>query len=124
MPTCPCSSADYDRCCGRFHRGEIPDNAELLMRSRYSAYVLGLAAYLEATWHPDTRPAAINADNGAMTWLGLDVKRHAQEGDRAIVEFVARCRVGGASVRRLHEISRFERVGGRWCYRDGTFPRH
>ena len=95
------------------------------MRSRYSAYVLGLGDYLRATWHPDTRPDTIDvgsAEAKATRWLGLDVKRHVPEGDRAVVEFVARYRIGGASAQRLHEISRFERIDGRWYYRDGEFP--
>jgi len=50
------------------------------------------------------------------------VKRHVPDGDRALVEFVARYRVGGASARRLHEVSRFERIDGRWYYIDGQFP--
>lgn len=125
MPNCPCGAADYDRCCGRFHRGAIPEAAEQLMRSRYSAYVLGLGDYLRATWHPDTRPDTIDvgsAEAKATRWLGLDVKRHVPDGDRAMVEFVARYRIGGASAQRLHEISRFERIDGRWYYRDGEFP--
>ncbi len=125
MPNCPCGAADYDRCCGRFHRGAIPGTAEQLMRSRYSAYVLGLGDYLRATWHPDTRPDTIDvgsAEAKATRWLGLDVKRHVPDGDRAVVEFVARYRIGGGSAQRLHEISRFERIDGRWYYRDGQFP--
>lgn len=125
MSACPCGSPDYEGCCGRFHRGEAPDDAEQLMRSRYSAYVLGLGDYLRSTWHPETRPAAIDVDSAdakATKWLGLDVKRHQPDGDRARVEFVARYRVGGASAQRLHEISRFERIDGRWHYCDGTFP--
>lgn len=125
MTTCPCGRADYDRCCGRFHDGAIPETAEQLMRSRYSAYVLGLGDYLAATWHPDTRPSSIDvgsAEAKATRWLGLDVKRHSADGDRATVEFVARYRVGGGSAQRLHELSRFERIDGRWYYRDGEFP--
>ncbi|PSD27176.1 hypothetical protein C7E18_09980, partial [Stenotrophomonas maltophilia] len=53
---CPCGlPADYPVCCGRFHAGEAAPDAERLMRSRYSAYVRGLAGYLRHTWHPDTR---------------------------------------------------------------------
>ena len=50
------------------------------------------------------------------------MKRHVADGDRATVEFVARYRVGGGSAQRLHEISRFDRIDGRWYYRDGEFP--
>ncbi len=90
------------------------------MRSRYSAYVLGLADYLLATWHPSTRPAAIAPDPPGLRWLGLELRRHApQDADHATVEFVARSKLGGRA-HRLHETSRFVREGGRWFYLDGT----
>ena len=91
------------------------------MRSRYSAYVLGDADYLRASWHPGTCPAQLDFDP-AVRWLGLQVKRHRLEGDAAVVEFVARYRVGGGSAVRLHEVSRFAQVEGRWLYVDGEFP--
>ena len=95
------------------------------MRSRYSAFVREDADYLLATWHPDTRPATLDPDDTpGLRWLGLDVKRHADAGDgTAVVEFVARYKVGGAPAVRMHEVSRFKRVDGRWLYVDGVFPR-
>jgi SEC-C motif-containing protein len=107
-------------CCGRFMGvAETPAlDPESLMRSRYSAFVLERADYLLATWHPRTRPAQLEFEPGAR-WLGLAVKRHQSTGpDAAVVEFVARYRVGGKAVR-LHEVSRFEREAGRWWYLDG-----
>ena len=95
------------------------------MRSRYSAYALGLEPYLLATWHPSTRPAALDLAGGGagIKWLGLKVLRHeAQDVVHATVEFVARFRSGGGPATRLHEISRFIREGGRWYYLDGQFP--
>jgi SEC-C motif-containing protein len=94
------------------------------MRSRYSAYVLGLSDYLLATWHPGTRPSQLDfSDAGATRWLGLEVRQHRQsDDDHATVEFVARYRVGGGPAVRLHEISRFVRENGRWFYLDGAFP--
>lgn len=90
------------------------------MRSRYSAYALQLADYLLATWHSSTRPAALAFDEQPpLRWLGLDVKRHVADGDRAVVEFVARYRQGGGSAGRLRETSRFVREDGRWYYVDG-----
>ncbi len=119
---CPCGGTTYAACCGRFHAGPLhlqAPNAEALMRSRYSAYVLRLADYLLATWHETTRPAVIDADPPSLKWLGLDVKRHAaQDDDHAIVEFVARSKMGGRA-HRLHEVSRFKREGGQWFYIDG-----
>lgn len=124
---CPCGRGpDYARCCGALHAGAAAPDAEALMRARYSAYVLGDAGYLRASWHPDTCPAELALSDAAATrWLGLEVKRHAiDDADHATVEFVARYRVGGGSAVRLHERSRFVRVDGRWCYLDGEFPRH
>jgi SEC-C motif-containing protein len=97
---------------------QAPD-AEALMRSRYSAYALGLADYVRDTWHPRTRPTALEADPPGLRWLGLEVRRHAAQGeDRATVEFIARSKLGGRA-HRLHETSHFERVDGRWLYVDG-----
>jgi SEC-C motif domain protein len=118
-PPCPCGSGkDYAACCGLLHSGAPAADAEALMRSRYSAYALGLADYLRATWHPSTRPAELDLAGGPK-WLGLNVLRHEPAGDdRAIVEFVARYKVGGRAGR-LGEVSRFLREDGRWYYVDG-----
>lgn len=123
MSTCPCDPArPYAACCGPLHAGAPAADAQALMRSRYSAYVLGLSDYVLASWHPSTRPTELALDPAATRWLGLEVKRHRPDGDRATVEFVARYRVGGGSAVRLHEVSRFLREDGRWYYLDGEFP--
>ena len=123
---CPCNpAAEYAVCCQPLHEGRAPaPTAEALMRSRYSAYVLGLRDYLLASWHPDSRPVALDLDDTPGTrWLGLEVKRHVDAGDgTAVVEFVARYKVGGAPAVCMHEVSRFRRVDGRWLYLDGEFP--
>ena len=86
------------------------------MRSRYSAYVLQQSDYLQATWHVSTRPAEAVVFEPGLRWLGLDVRRHeVLADDRAVVEFVARSKLGGRA-HRLHETSRFVREGGRWYY--------
>jgi SEC-C motif-containing protein len=118
---CPCDSGQtYADCCGPWHKGfsqgVTAPTPEALMRSRYSAYVLGLIDYLLATWHPSTAPGDLELS--PLKWLGLEV-RHAQAtGDAGVVEFVARCRDNGRGVR-LHEISRFVREEGHWLYIDG-----
>jgi len=93
-------------------------DAEALMRSRYTAFVLGRADHLLATWHPSTRPAELTLEPG-VKWLGLEVRQHrVLGGDQAEVEFVARSRQGGRGLR-LHETSRFVRETGQWYYVDG-----
>jgi len=121
MSACPCGSSQaYPACCGRWHDGAAALTAEALMRSRYSAFVLGLEPYLLATWHASTRPAALNlAADGDTKWLGLEVRKACnQDDDHATVEFVARYRIAGRG-HRLHELSRFVREDGRWFYIDG-----
>jgi len=87
------------------------------MRSRYSAYVLRLPDYLLATWHPSSAPGDLQ-DMSPVTWLGLAVRHSQASAEAGVVEFVARYREQGRAVR-LHEISRFVRVDGRWLYLDG-----
>jgi len=117
---CPCDSGrPYAACCGPWHAGlNVGGHAptpEALMRSRYSAFVLGLVDYLLATWHPSTRPAELELS--PVKWLGLEVRRAAAEDDAGVVEFVARSRAGGRA-QRMHETSRFVRLNGRWYYLD------
>lgn len=88
------------------------------MRSRYSAFVLGLTDYLQATWHASRRPAELVLEPGTR-WLGLEVRAHGQtDATHGEVEFVARSRVAGKG-QRLHERSRFVREEGQWLYVDG-----
>ena len=86
------------------------------MRSRYSAYALGLINYLLATWHPSTAPGELELP--PVKWIDLEVRHTEASGEAGIVEFVARCRVNGRA-QRLHETSRFVRQEGRWFYIDG-----
>ncbi len=119
---CPCgSNKKYTGCCGRYlDGGEAAPDAESLMRSRYTAHTLGREDYLLATWHHSTRPASLELATGPRSkWLGLKVKRHEQpDPDHAMVEFVARHKVGGRA-HRLHEASRFVREAGQWFYVNG-----
>ena len=118
---CPCDSGlPYAACCGPWHdglaQGVHASQPETLMRSRYSAYVLGLIDYLLATWHPSTAPGELELS--PVKWLGLEVRHTQATADAGVVEFVARYREGGRA-QRLHETSRFVLQEGRWYYIDG-----
>lgn len=123
---CPCGHPRaYGDCCGRYHRAFaesgalMAPTAEALMRSRYSAFVADERPYLLATWHPRTRPEALEAPEAGLRWLGLEVHEHTPLDDtHATVRFVARSKLGGRA-HRLSETSRFERVNGQWLYVDG-----
>ena len=113
-PLCPCGSGlAYDGCCGPLHAGAPAPSAEALMRSRFSAYALGLDAYVSSSWHPSTRPAELDLDDD-VEWRRLQIVDTAP----GIVEFRASFRSpsGGGLV---HERSRFAHEGGHWLYVDG-----
>ncbi len=122
IPHCACNNnQSYINCCGRFlENSTLPDTAENLMRSRYTAYTRNREAYLLATWHHTTRPVSLEfAQQPSKDWLGLTIKSHMQSDiDHAMVEFIARYKINGRAYR-LHEISRFVREQGVWFYVDG-----
>ena len=119
---CPCGSGQtYGNCCGRFIEGRaVPQTAEQLMRSRYTAYTQGNADWLRETWHPATRRQDLGLEE-PVRWLGLQIlatDAGGPEDAHGTVEFVARYKIGGRA-RRLYERSRFRRRDGRWFYLDG-----
>ncbi|MDO9206325.1 YchJ family protein [Methylotenera sp.] len=121
---CRCESKKpYSACCEAYHHGLAAPTAEALMRSRYTAYVLGLENYLSKTWHPATRPASLNlTEDPTIKWLGLQIKYMEITGETtATVEFVARYKIAGKA-ERLHEISQFVCLEGCWYYLTGTYP--
>ncbi|HZB18662.1 MAG TPA: YchJ family protein [Blastococcus sp.] len=125
MPSrrCPCGSGlPYADCCGRLHDGTATAaTAEQLMRSRYSAFAVGDAAYLLATWHSTTRPGSLTLDDD-VRWTGLDVlgtTGGSPLGAEGTVEFRAHHVVAGRAGAQ-HENSRFVREGGQWRYLDGV----
>lgn len=53
MSNCPChSKKKYEDCCKPLHLGAPAADGLALMRSRFSAYSLGLPDYIIATTHP------------------------------------------------------------------------
>ncbi|WP_432837295.1 YchJ family protein [Dactylosporangium sp. CA-092794] len=120
MNNCPCGLGEpYDECCGRYHRGEEPPSAELLMRARYSAYVVGDRKFLLRTWHEKTRPRAFSLEE-EQNWLGLTILGREGGGlldSEGIVEFRARYVADGRRGA-MHDRSRFVKVGGAWRYLD------
>lgn len=123
---CPCDpNKSYSHCCEAFHQGDhYPHNQETLMRSRYSAYVLGLKDYLKLTWHSSTCPVTFD-DMDAVKWLGLkicDVTQDLEQKEH-FVEFIARYKDSrhNGQADKIHELSRFIEEYGRLVYIDGIF---
>jgi len=88
------------------------------MRARYSAFVAGEAAFLLATWAPETRPADL-ALAQQPRWHRLEVLAHSAQGDRGEVRFRATGQEQAGWVQ-LEECSAFERRNGHWLYVNGT----
>lgn len=121
---CPCGSGKgFDLCCEPYLAGKaLPETAEALMRSRYSAYVRQLIPYLKETLWPKYQPS-FDAQGTARWaaeshWTGLNVLATDKSGpaDRdGTVLFEAKYLSGG----KLHvhrELSRFRKKSGRWYY--------
>lgn len=87
------------------------------MRSRFSAFAVGNAGYLLATWHPSTRPDSLELDP-ELRWYRLDILDRTAGGPlatRGEVEFEAFWRSPDARGSQ-RERSVFAREGGRWYY--------
>ncbi|VAW73841.1 UPF0225 protein YchJ [hydrothermal vent metagenome] len=124
--SCPCGSAkEYASCCGHYIIDHVAaPTAELLMRSRYTAYYLANEEYLLDTWHPSTRPKSLNFNKGdaQAKWLKLtvnDIEKGTKNDSEGTVEFTARFKIKGKADQ-LHEISQFSKVGVSWYYVGGV----
>lgn len=98
------------------------------MRSRYSAYVLGLIDYLVDTTLPAQKSSldrqSINAWSAQSTWLGLDVENVEVLGgkpEHSFVTFVARWH-DGEGEHSHRERSAFVQNQGHWYFIDPTVP--
>ena len=123
---CPCGSGEAaNLCCQLLHAGEIAHTAQDLMRSRYSAYVKKNVKYLYDTTHKEKRSPSLLDDIQLWitqpNWLGLEIIKcsNGQSNDKVgKVEFIARYSLKGEE-KQIHELSRFKRYQGKWCYLDG-----
>jgi len=128
---CPCQSkTTYGHCCQPYHAGtHLPTEAEQLMRSRYSAYVLGLADYLIKTTHREHpqyrkntalwREEIVSYCNQAtFTQLNITAIKVINP-DEALVTFEAQFLLNETPTS-LNETSHFKRIGARWLYHSGV----
>ena len=126
---CPCGSGQtYEQCCEVFIKGKrLPETAEQLMRSRYSAHAMQEIPYIFETIHPNFRDdwdeEAATAWSKNAIWHGMDVVETEAGGpgdDRGIVEFVARFSMKNEVMRHC-ERAVFEKVDNRWYFTEGEF---
>jgi len=119
---CPCHSGQpYETCCQPLHLGQPSPTAERLMRSRYSAYALKMADYLQKSWYVSSRPHDLKqADLQGIRWLGLEIlETHSIDSQHTNVVFKAKFRTSGQKTQVLHEKSYFILDNGHWYYVNG-----
>ncbi len=131
MQLCPCESGKlYGECCAPYHlQQKQPENAEQLMRSRYSAYALQQIDYIMQTTVPSQRALIVPNDVAAWArsvgFMGLVVHRHVPKigAKHAQVEFTAQLQQNG-QIQPHHELSSFVNIDGAWYFIDPTvwFP--
>ena len=121
---CPCGNdATYNMCCGVIHLDSKKANsAEDLMRSRYTAFTLGMGAYLNDTHYRLTRneseKKSIEDWSKSVKWLGLDILKSTlgKEGhSTGTVEFKAHFKEG-LFKKVIHENSTFIKENESWYY--------
>jgi SEC-C motif-containing protein len=124
---CPCGSEKpFAFCCEPFIEGKkSAPTAEALMRSRYTAFVMGAIDYLVNTTAPEKRSRIdreIIAEQIKVTvWTGLSIlnKTAGMAGDaEGTVEFEAEFELPDEKCV-LHENSNFYAHDGQWFYVDG-----
>ena len=123
MKTCFCGSYQpYSQCCGPIIKGAVKANsAEKLMRSRYSAYVMGEVDYLFETTHTSQRAGLDKKDieqwAKSNRWQRLEIIG----AETFLVEFKAYFTDKSGKKQVHHEKSSFVFENGNWFYVDGVF---
>ena len=123
---CICgSNKSYQECCENILLGEKKaQTAEELMRSRYTAYVLGNGTYLVKSCIKENRHEEdvelIEQFSKNVKWLKLEVLHVKQLEESGTVEFKAYY-MENSEIVLLHEKSEFQKNDGVWEYASGKF---
>ena len=128
MKMCPCNSKKpYDQCCAIYHQGKDPENALLLMRSRYAAYVEKHPDYILKTTHPENPQREHHEELWKRRIIEFseitDFKNlhilNFQDGEKeAFVIFTAHMFQKGEDIT-FTEKSQFLKEDGKWLYYNG-----
>jgi SEC-C motif domain protein len=130
---CPChSGATYKQCCEAYHKGAaLPDHPEALMRSRYSAYALGFASYLQQTLandHPDKGAPdfaqSIASSKQRLRYMGLRIENSTTDANETHGQVLFHARIfEKGQDRSFRELSTFAKESGEWRYVSGHILR-
>lgn len=132
--SCPCGSGHtYETCCKPYHEKQtVPETPEQMMRSRYTAFVLGLVDYIIATTHRQSESYSkatafwreqLRRYCKQTEFVGLEVLSASPvtpQSTQGTVHFIASLKLDPITkpetVTRQEEHSQFLKVGGRWLF--------
>ncbi len=128
MSQCPCGTTKtYEDCCSVYIKGaKKAPTAEILMRSRYTAFAVNELDYVEKTHHPKTRSEldmeSVRSWAANSEWLGLEIReteKGLEKDSEGKVEFKCKFIFNGAE-QSHHELSTFKKEDGEWFFVDGS----
>lgn len=120
---CPCGSGkQICACCALYINGASAPDALALMRSRYTAYVVGALDHVAATHAPEVRDDFNRAEAERLArvceFQELDIRKVVENGDTAQIDFVIRFRRDNKEMMQV-ELAEFRRENGQWLYAGG-----
>lgn len=134
---CPCGSGEtFSQCCELFLSNQaMPETAEKLMRSRYTAFTQVDVDYLKKTLAPESRSDfdAASTKQWAQNakWKGLKIlstQKGGAEDKKGTVEFIATYETDYENKRESldhHEVAQFRKTdSGQWLFVEGDSHTH
>lgn len=127
---CPCGShLKYKKCCKIFHNGGYAKTALVLMKSRYSAFVVGDYQYIMKTTHPENSDYTTDTKEWESSILefckhtefkALTILDSTVEEESSTVTFKVSLFQNAQDVGFI-EKSLFYKVNNLWLYHSGDF---
>lgn len=120
---CPCCSGkSYEDCCKPFHtREKHATTAEILMRSRFTAFAIPNGEYLMETTFPAKKKFHNTKDlqewGEINEWTKLEIIKSSFDQ----VEFKAHYTDENGKSQVHHEDSKFQQIDEKWYYVSGQF---
>lgn len=120
---CPCGSGSvYSSCClPVVNDHSLAETAEMLMRSRYTAFVKQHSQHIQSSWHVKTRPKTLNFDDHPVVWIGLEIHSCSDglaSDSSGSVDFTCSYLENG-QLCKLQEVSQFLKEDDLWYYLQG-----
>lgn len=120
---CPCGTRrKFGACCALYINGTPAPDAQTLMRSRYTAYVVGALDHVAATHAPEVRDDFNRAEAERLArvcqFQELEIRKVVENGHSAQIDFLIRFRRDNKDMMQV-ELADFRREDGRWLYAGG-----